>query len=145
MGFPNLMLIGAPRAGTTWLWTSLARNPEIFAPPIKEPHFHLADRWPLGGPEARAFTRPLAQFRRGFRPEVWGGLMTDPDQYSALYDNAPSARWRLEGTPNYFAEGREMAVRLAERLPPETRIVVTLRDPVARTLSHYRLFRKLGW
>ena len=74
---PNLLLIGAPRSGTSFLHQRLAGHPEIFAPRIKEPHFHLADRWPLGGPEADAFRQPIAEFVAGRRRSVWGGLLED--------------------------------------------------------------------
>lgn len=139
------MIVGAPRSGTTFLWASLAQSGEVFAPPIKEPHFHLADRWPLGGPEAAAFTKPLADYLVGRNKKVWGGLMTNPQDYANLYAPGLAMRWRIEATPNYFAEGRMMAERLAKRLGPDTRVIVTLRDPVERTMSHYRLFCRNGW
>jgi len=139
------MIVGAPRSGTTFLWASLAQSDDVFAPQVKEPHFHLADRWPLGGPEMTAFTKPLASYLAGRKKKVWGGLMTRPEDYAALYEPGKTARWRIEATPNYFAEGRMMAERLAERLGTETRILVTLRDPVERAMSHYRLFCRTGW
>ncbi|OEU70784.1 MAG: hypothetical protein BA874_01615 [Desulfuromonadales bacterium C00003068] len=142
---PNLMIVGAPRSGTTFLWASLAQSDDVFAPPVKEPHFHLADRWPLGGPESTAFTKPLAAYLAGRKKKVWGGLMTRPQDYAALYAPGATANWRIEATPNYFAEGHMMAERLSERLGPETRILVTLRDPVERAMSHYRLFCRTGW
>ncbi|QEE35276.1 glycosyltransferase [Octadecabacter sp. SW4] len=142
---PNLLIIGAPRAGTTFLWGWLGQHPDIFAPPVKEPHYHLADRWPLGGPEAEAFTAPLAQYLAGKKAQVWGGLMSDPQDYAALYAPGLTARYRLEATPNYFAEGAAMATRLRDRLGPDIRVIVMLRDPVARALSQMRLFRQLGW
>jgi hypothetical protein len=142
---PNLLLVGAPRSGTSFLHQRLAGHPEIFAPRIKEPHFHLADRWPLGGPEGVHFTQPLAEFVAGRRRSVWGGLLEDEAVYHRLYAPGRNRAWRIEATPNYFAEGRFMADRLADRLGPDVRIIVALRDPVQRALSHYRLFRSLGW
>lgn len=142
---PNLLLIGAPRSGTSFLHQRLAGNPEIFAPRIKEPHFHLADRWPLGGPEAEHFTQPIAEFVAGRRRSVWGGLLQDEVVYQQLYAPGRNRAWRIEATPNYFAEGRFMAERLEDRLGPDVRAIVILRDPVERALSHHRLFRRLGW
>lgn len=142
---PNLLIIGAPRSGTTFLFSALAQHPAIFAPKVKEPHFHLADQWPLGGPEKDTFTAPLSQYLSGQLTEVWGGLMTQATDYAALYAAAGDTPWRLEATPNYFAEGAWMADRLNQRLGPETRVIVILRDPVARAVSHYNHFVKLGW
>lgn len=142
---PNLLIVGAPRAGTTFMWGNLGSHSDIFAPPVKEPHFHLADRWPLGGPEKEAFVGPLNSYMSGKIKKVWGGLLTSREAYSKLYEPGANYKWRLEATPNYFAEGREMALRISERLGQDIRIIVMLRDPVDRTLSHYRLFQKTGW
>lgn len=142
---PNVLLIGAPRSGTTFLFSVLSKHPDIFAPPVKEPHFHLADRWPLGGPEHEEFTVPLSEYLAGKRDTVWGGLMVEDADYDALYADAGNAPWRLEATPNYFAEGAWMADRLRSRLGPDTRVIVVLRDPVARAMSHHSHFRKIGW
>jgi sulfotransferase family protein len=48
-----------------------------------------------------------------------------------------------EVCPTYFdyPEARERIARLI----PRCRIIVTLRDPVQRLYSHYRLLRSLGW
>jgi glycosyltransferase involved in cell wall biosynthesis len=142
---PNLLIVGAPRAGTTFLFSCLGGHPRIFAPPVKEPHFHLADRWPLGGPENEAFRLPIGEFLAGRRKTVWGGLVHSADDYDAIFAPGMAELWRLEATPNYFAEGRFMAERLAHRLGPNIRIIVTLRDPVARALSHFRSFVQNNW
>ena len=139
---PNLHLIGAPRSGTSFLFSMLAEHQEIFAPPIKEPHYYLADSWSLEGFE---FTGPLNDYLNGRRKSVWGGLLKSPDDYSKLYSPGASAKWRLEGTPNYFAEGAWMAERIVEHAGDEVRAIVILRDPVERICSHYQLFRQLGW
>lgn len=142
---PNLFVIGAPRAGSSFLFSALGQHPDIFAPPVKEPHFYLADRWPLGGPEAQAFTAPLAEFKAGKRNSVWGGLMQDPADYAALYAPGQSRRWQLEGTPNYLAEGRDLAARIEKVSASDTCVIAVLRDPVARALSHHQLFVQNKW
>ncbi len=47
--WPNLFLVGAAKAGTTSLYAELARHPEIYMSPMKEPHFFSriepAPRW----------------------------------------------------------------------------------------------------
>lgn len=142
---PNLYLIGAPRSGTSFLFSRLGQHPDIYAPPVKEPHFHLSTSWAVGGPEAEAFTRPLADFQSGKLTSVWGGLMRDEDQYRTLYRAGRGVQWRLEGTPNYLAAGGDMAARIDQYSGPKARVIAVLRDPVARALSHYQLYRQLGW
>lgn len=36
---PDFICIGAQKAGTTWLYVTLGRRPEIWFPPFKEFHF----------------------------------------------------------------------------------------------------------
>ncbi|MEM7769122.1 MAG: sulfotransferase [Cyanobacteria bacterium P01_E01_bin.6] len=36
---PNFICIGAQRSGTTWLYETLIRHPDVFLPPIKELHY----------------------------------------------------------------------------------------------------------
>ena len=36
---PDFLIIGAPRAGTSWLWEMLKEHPDIDLPEVKEPFF----------------------------------------------------------------------------------------------------------
>jgi hypothetical protein len=36
---PNFLIVGAPRAGTTWMAKNLMEHPEVYMPRIKETHF----------------------------------------------------------------------------------------------------------
>ena len=40
---PNFFVIGAPKAGTTSLYSQLSRHPDIFMSPIKEPNHFCSD------------------------------------------------------------------------------------------------------
>ena len=40
---PNFFIVGAPKCGTTALYTYLRGHPNIFMPKIKEPHFFATD------------------------------------------------------------------------------------------------------
>jgi glycosyltransferase involved in cell wall biosynthesis len=112
---------------------------------VKEPHFHLRDAWTVGGPEREAFTRPLRKFHAGRATSVWGGLETSETHYRALFEPGQSAKFRLEGTPNYFREPDLIASRVSDFVDEDVYAIATVRDPVDRILSHYRLFRQLGW
>ena len=43
---PDALVIGAPKAGTSALHAALARHPEVYASPIKEPKFYLCGEAP---------------------------------------------------------------------------------------------------
>ena len=36
---PNFLVVGAQRAGTTWMHDRLRRHPDVFMPSVKELHF----------------------------------------------------------------------------------------------------------
>lgn len=40
---PNFLIIGAQKAGTTWLYKKLRRHPEVYMPRVKELHFFNRD------------------------------------------------------------------------------------------------------
>lgn len=39
MPLPNFIIIGAPNAGSSYLWTQLREHPDIYMPEVKEPRF----------------------------------------------------------------------------------------------------------
>lgn len=43
MPVPNFFIVGAPKCGTTALYTYLAGHPDVFMSRIKEPQFFAAD------------------------------------------------------------------------------------------------------
>jgi Sulfotransferase family len=131
---PNLFLIGAPRAGTTMLYGSLAGHLEVFAPAEKEPqHFLFA-----GGQGKGLFS-----FRGRQRvPASTISNYVARDAYAALYRMGRHARYRLDGSTVYWAHGY-VAGLLAEECP-DAKLIVVLREPVARAISHHHFNRARG-
>lgn len=117
MTLPNLFIIGAPKAGTTSLHSYLGQHPEIQMSAIKEPRFFAGPANGFPYPEDKVDS--LAEYERLFDPAspVRGESSTD-------YAVHP----RREGAPQRIKE-----------LVPEARFVYLVRDPVARTVSHYRM------
>jgi Sulfotransferase domain len=107
----RVFVVGAQRCGTTSLYHLLDRHPEIeMARPVRpEPKFFLDD----------------ARFARGL------------DHYDATYfSGKPGARLRGEKGTSYL-ESDAAAARIAAAFP-RARVVVLVRDPVARAVSHWR-------
>jgi sulfotransferase family protein len=115
--WPNLFLVGAAKAGTTSLYAALARHPEIYMSPMKEPHF---------------FSRiqPAARWE-AFFPHV-----SDEEEYLALFGGAADEPVVGEASTSYLWD-REAAGRIS-RAVPQAKILIVLRDPVDRAYSHYR-------
>ena len=114
--WPNLFLVGAPRCGTTSLFTYLAAHPDVFGPSEKEPHYYDRD---LLGP---------------------GGM--SEDEYAALFAGATSERWRLDASALYLYS-RDAPAAIGRDVP-DAHVVVSLRDPVELVASWHRLLVASG-
>ena len=116
---PNFFLVGAPKAGTTSLYSYLGHHPRIYTSPVKEPHF-FAD-------EIR---------RENFDPRVFpGGIVTCWDDYCRLFDQAGDESALGEASVCYLWSPTAPE-RIAARVP-DARILIMLRDPAERAFSQY--------
>src|SRR3979409_1454286 len=106
----DVVIAGVNKAGTTSLFVSLATHPQIAPSAVKETRFFLPARY--GQP-----VEPKAVY----------------DEYFA---GAEDARARLAATPSYFYGGGAVAESIDETLPG-ARIIVVLREPVARAISFF--------
>ena len=120
---PNLFLIGAMRSGTTALHEVLGNHPQIFMSDVKEPA-HFADP---------------AELAMDSRVASAAGFAGDRTKYLQLFESAGGARYVGESSTHYTKAPRinGVAQRMGE-LSPDARILYLVRDPIERTLSHYR-------
>lgn len=119
---PNLFLIGAMKSGSTTLHELLAEHPQICMSEPKEPSY---------------FVEP--DLLKEMWPEMWRmGFWRDEQAYLNLFAAKPAALWRGESSTDYSKLPKVGGVvdRIAA-YTPEARIVYIMRDPVARTISHY--------
>ena len=100
---PNLFLVGAPKCGTTALYTYLGRHPDIFMSPRKELHF---------------FGRDLD----------YGKARISESKYLSFFAAAGACRWR--GEASVFSLFSRTAAAEIAAFSPDARIVIMLRDPV---------------
>ncbi|MFM8304713.1 MAG: sulfotransferase family protein [Actinomycetota bacterium] len=106
----NALIAGVNKAGTTSLFVTLAGHPDIAPASVKETRYFLPARW--GQPlEARAV-------------------------YERYWADAGDAPVRLEATPAYFAGGPSL-VRAVREVCGDAKILVVLREPVARLVSYF--------
>jgi Sulfotransferase domain len=122
MALPNFLIVGAPKAGTTALHVALARHPQLYLSRVKEPKYFLTSGRPRaqGGPgDAKTL-----------REQVW-----EPDNYEALFADAPPGTLLGESTSLYLNDGA--AVKRIRAAIPDVRIIALLRDPVDRAHSNW--------
>lgn len=105
---PDFFIIGAPKAGTTALYTYLAAHPHIFMPHLKEPFYFCSD-FPACREKATSIT-----------------TMT---KYLKLFAGATERHLvRGEASPLYLLS--QVAVPTILKLNPDARFIVMLRNPV---------------
>jgi hypothetical protein len=116
---PNFLVVGAEKAGTTWLYERLRRHPDIYMPLTKEIHFFSDRNSNLEHHDH--FTRHgLTWYKHFFQ---------DHEGESAVG----------EVTPMYLCD--EKAPERIRELLPDVRIIACLRHPVDRAYSHYWMAR----
>ena len=111
----NAIIAGVNKAGTTSLFVSLSSHPDVAPASVKETRYFLPVRW----------DRPL-------EPRV---------VYESYWLDAGDAPVRLEATPAYFSGGPAL-VRAVREVCGDARIIVVLREPVARLISYFT-FQKM--
>lgn len=143
---PDFLCIGMQKAGTDWLFDQLQFHPDFWMPPVKE--FHYFDRkiTPKVGRATKLLNlspQRLAQklsVRRAWDERDYAFLHEasqlqglDFQRYAALFRYKDSL---LSGeiTPGYCVLGEEM-IRAIDREFPGLKIVLLVRDPVARAWS----------
>lgn len=113
---PDFLIIGAQRSGTSSLYKYLEQHPCILSSLRKETEY-LSSRWSNGEAWYRAhfpsrWRRSVEHRRRGF------DVVT------------------FEASPNYLFH--PLAPARAAKLVPDAKLVVLLRNPVERALSHHQ-------
>ena len=115
----DFMIVGAQKCGTSFLARLLSQHPEIGLSSRKEVHLFDA-------PE--------------YSPE-WSPAQIDA-RYARHFAHCPSVKIRGEATPIYMYL-RDIAPEL-KRYNPDLKLVVLLRDPVERAVSHYYMEKGRG-
>ena len=150
----DFMVIGAQKCGTTALFEYLAQHPQIDMPSKKEVHlFNSPDYSDSWDPE-EIDRRYLASFQRAFLdssdraehvvPDRADDAPTRTKSLGEARDDASSSQLiRGEATPVYLFFP-EIAGEL-KRYNPALKLIVLLRDPAERAISHYYMEKNRGY
>ncbi len=104
------IIAGVNKAGTTSLFVSLSEHPDVVPSAIKETRYFL--------------------------PARYGEPVEPPSVWARYFAATPDRPVRLEATPSYFYGGAAVARAMLEVLD-RPRIVLVLREPVARAISFF--------
>lgn len=137
---PTFLVVGANKAGTTSLFHYLKQHPEVYLSPLKEPHYFSNDIEPA------AFSKSFAQnklqdigtYVEGEMPEYHAGFVREWDHYIKLFKHAGPHHKAIGELSTSYLYSRTAAANIHDKLG-DIKIVMCLRDPVARAYSHYRM------
>lgn len=136
MPLPDFVGIGAQKAGSTWLYSTLSAHPRIWTTPKKEIHyFDKSPDW--RDPKIEIMKRK----RMGrSRLEVWywyrkySRLPRDDRWYASLFRPG----WRQiagEITPDYYVMD-EVRISKFHEILPDAKLLFVMRNPIERAWSH---------
>jgi hypothetical protein len=155
MALPDLLCIGAQKAGTTWLHSMLSQHPDIYRAPIRECHFFNT----LHVPESKRQTRKK-RVRKMLRKRIrkhkrksrnpnsekiaWMESLAKDKEiltagwYERVFSGPGSeGKTKFEKTPAYSAIPLE-AIKDVRSMLGDIPIVYIIRDPLNRMLSQIR-------
>ena len=123
MALPDFFVIGAPKAGTTAVHAALARHPQLYLSPVKEPKFFLGDGERSTRVQGPGDAHSALEW-------IW-----ERDRYEALFDAAPVGALRGESTAFYLYD--PSAHDRIAALVPQAKLIAVVRDPIDRAYSNW--------
>lgn len=151
---PDIVCIGAQKCGTTWLDNVLRSRGDVFLPPVKEIHYF-----------SQLYTEPRGKFGAAHRLQQAKALTTyyeapvhplyptwpldeiidhlsqetvDDEWYLRIFEKADRNMTKIEICPTYLYIDRD-GVEHVKRLNSDLKIIVIIRDPVERAISHVKM------
>jgi len=121
---PNLFIVGAPKAGTTFLYEKLKNHPELFFSEIKELNHFSYDELKAGS------------YYRDYK-------IKDRTKYLDCYRAARGQKYIVDASVSYFAYPG-VAQKIYE-FNPSAKVIIILRDPYKRAFSHYLMDKRMRY
>lgn len=152
--FPDFLIIGAQKAGTTWLHRNLLHHPQVWVPKEKELHYFdekfrstgssLKTRFKGNRPEDNRWRRQANRQLRSysikkFSPKdvAWDlryFLGTPGDEWYASLFKQGRRKISGETTPDYSILDRDTIAHIHE-IMPDAKIIFMMRNPMERAWS----------
>jgi Sulfotransferase family len=145
---PKILCIGAQKAGTSWLYENLRRNPIIWSPPFKELHFFDFKfveeskrwaRWHVRSNVRQTLKRPdTADEQKPYLHSLMEEPILNGNWYKRAFFPMPEGSVGFDATPEYCSVPEEGIVFIKKFLD-DPFIVYIIRDPLQRALSQIRM------
>jgi hypothetical protein len=117
---PNFLVIGAQKAGTTWLCNVLRQHPDVFVPAKKELNFFNKEQ----------------NYSKGL--EWYQQLFSGHSNQKALGEFTPNYFWTSDSETEFQANDWNQDIpKLVYSHYPQIKLIISLRNPVSRAVSAY--------
>jgi len=131
---PNFFIIGAQRAGSTTIHNALKAHPEIFMSDIKEPQYFVAQM-------LLEKVQTNHENRVAYENYLTKGKYRTPKAYYSLFDKAEG--FKIIGESSHYIYRPETA-SIIHKECPNSKILVSVRNPIDRFFSEYQLAKRTG-
>lgn len=145
---PKILCIGAQKAGTSWLYENLRRNPIVWTPPFKELHFFDFKfveeskrwaRWHVRSSIKRTLKRPdTADEQKPYLRSLMEEPILNGNWYKRAFIPMPEGSVGFDATPEYCSVPEE-GIAFLKKFLDDPFIVYIIRDPLHRALSQVRM------
>ena len=142
----NLFLVGAAKAGTTFIDSILSYHSKILMSPIKEPNFFAKDVLLSDLPSTIRNGRDYDKIERDSHGKIVPChqlYIQSLEEYDSLFEGATkSTKYFGEASVSYLYS--QVAAKEIYTYNPKAKIIIILRDPVERAFSHFLMDLKVG-
>jgi len=133
MDLPNFLIVGASKAGTSSVWNYLNEHSEIFLPRPKEPLFFIKEvynKFNIRDP--------------GYR-EIQDIIVQDEKTYKEIFSTKTNYKCKGESTASYLYYYKTSIPNIIKLLGRSVKIIIILRNPVDKVISHYKFYLGKGF
>ena len=122
---PNLFLVGSPKCGTSFLWKKLKKHSEIFCPefPQKELNFFSSENLKKESYYSSYVINSMREYLKKFKDSKNEKYLFDGSVSYFIYDDVPKKIYDFN---------------------PNAKIIMMVRDPIKRAISHYNMDKRMG-
>ncbi len=123
---PNLFIVGAPKAGSSLLWTILKGHKDIFFSENPEKEINYFSYGELMN----------NSYYKDYK-------ISNENDYLKLFKKGQSKKYLVDGSVSYFAYP-SIPKKLYE-FNSAAKIIIIVRDPIRRAFSHYNMDKRMGY
>ena len=131
---PNFIIVGAPKCGSTSLYSYLDKHPDVFMSPIKEPGFLIKEYYQNISPKSPNYKKQFDY------------LVLEKDKYFSLFPNLDKHYHAFGEASVTYMFSPDLAIKnILKYIGKNVSIIIILRNPVDRCISQYKYISELGF